>query len=438
MVPGSAPTSDRPLGGENAAAVRQASTPVAFIYGQDPSLGTHGGTSFVLVHAKAASRAGFLPHIFCPATRSAVLETPYGIIHRIRCVPLAPRVEVGLHKILVAWYAPRLATRVADVLEAIPGPHLIHAFSTWGYVGILAAAELRRRGIPATAINSVYTTAEDECRGKVRGLSTDHGLMLRLLYWAEYRSMKLVSRLERRAYRESRLILVNYESVHRLLRKAFGFGAEIRRMPYTSELAFRAAVALGEPPIGMLGPPGAPLIVSVSRHDPRKGVDVLLRALAQLRTDGLSFRACLLSGGALLGAHRRLARQLGIADVTAIPGWVPDPFPYLQHADLFVLPSLQEASGSLAAIEAMQAGVAIVASRLDGIPEDLADGDNAILVSPGNPALLADGLRRVLMDQALRQRLGRRARQTFEGRFSADALTSALRRLYQELLQEHS
>jgi glycosyltransferase involved in cell wall biosynthesis len=143
-----------------------------------------------------------------------------------------------------------------------------------------------------------------------------------------------------------------------------------------------------------------------------------------------------LSGGELLDAHRRLARRLGLADAVALPGWVPDSFPYLQHADVFVLPSLQEASGSMAAIEAMQAGVAIIASRLDGIPEDLADGDDAVLVPPGDAVALAGALGRVLGDAGDRARLARRARQVFETRFSPEALTRALRDLYAEMLAE--
>jgi glycosyltransferase involved in cell wall biosynthesis len=414
--------------------------PVAFVYGQDPSTGLHGGASFLRVHALAAVRAGFTPHIFCPADRSSVRETPYGLIHRTWCMPLPPqRQELwGVQKPFIAWYGARLARRVADVLGGSPGPHLVHGFSTWGHVAVLAAAALRHRGHAATAITSVYTTAADECRGKIQGLSHDHGWASRLAFRAEHLGIRLfVDRLERHAYRRSRLILVNYEAVRRLLEGAFGPGPEVRRLPYTAETAFRPPSPRGAQPGDVPeAPPRTPLVVSVSRHDPRKGVDVLLRALAQLWSAGVLFRACLLSGGALLDAHRQLARRLGIADVVALPGWVPDPFPYLQHADVFVLPSLQEASGSLAAIEAMQAGVALVASRLDGIPEDLTDGDDAVLVPPGDAGALAKALGRVLDDPGGRARLAQRARQTFEARFSPQALTRALGDLYAEMLAE--
>jgi glycosyltransferase involved in cell wall biosynthesis len=185
--------------------------------------------------------------------------------------------------------------------------------------------------------------------------------------------------------------------------------------------------------IAALHPADAPLIISVSRHDPRRGMPVLLRALAQLRDAGVRFRACLISGGEYLDANRRLADQLRLGGEVRMTGWVSDPFDYLQHADVFVLPSLQEGSGSLALLEALQAGVAVVASNLDGIPEDVTDGESALLVEPGNVAALSGALRRVVTDAELRGRLRLRARATFEARFSAAALTSALREVYAEL-----
>ncbi|MGH9768862.1 MAG: glycosyltransferase, partial [Blastocatellia bacterium] len=114
-------------------------------------------------------------------------------------------------------------------------------------------------------------------------------------------------------------------------------------------------------------------------------------------------------------------------------GWVPDPFAYLRHADLFVLPSLQEGSGSLSLIEALQAGLPVVASNVDGVPEDVADNDSALLVEPGNVDQLSQALARSLTDAGLRARLRRRARETFVEKFSAGAFSNALGALYAEL-----
>ena len=67
---------------------------------------------------------------------------------------------------------------------------------------------------------------------------------------------------------------------------------------------------------------------------------------------------------------------------------------------------------------------------LDGIPEDVTDGDSALLVSPGDAEGLAVALERVLTDPELRRRLARRARETFEARFSAGAFAAALVEIY--------
>src|SRR5262249_20899336 len=231
------------------------------------------------------------------------------------------------------------------------------------------------------------------------------------------------------------LVIVNYESVRQLFIEEFGAGAEIRRLPYAAEAAFLPRLSDGAPPpaaVAALEPRGAPLIVSVSRHDARKGVDVLLRALGQLKAAGVPFRACLVSGGPMLTAHRRLAEALGLGRSVTLTGWVPDSLAYLRCADIFVLPSFRESSGSLALLEALQAGVAVVASHVDGVPEDVVDGQSALLVQPGNVRELAEALARVASDPALRRRLVQNGRATFDERFSAEAFTAAVRELYAE------
>ena len=182
---------------------------------------------------------------------------------------------------------------------------------------------------------------------------------------------------------------------------------------------------------GLLG--DAPLIVSVSRHDARKGVDVLLRALARLKHAGVPFRACLIGGGPLLARHQRLAEELSLGSATVVVGPVPDPYLYLKHADVFVLPSLEEGSGSLSLLEALQAGVASVATKIDGISEDVVDGETSLLVSPADPLELAYAIEQLLANPTLRREIAERGRLAFETCFSAELFTTALRQIYAEL-----
>jgi glycosyltransferase involved in cell wall biosynthesis len=198
-------------------------------------------------------------------------------------------------------------------------------------------------------------------------------------------------------------------------------------MPYAAEAAFLDH----EPPQRERG--SILRLVSIARHEPRKGYDVLLHALAQLKADGVPFRARLIGGGPLLGEHRALASRLGLDDCVAIEGVVPDVRPILDAADAFVLPSREEQSGSLAILEALQSGLPIVAAAVDGILEDLSQ-DDALLVPPADVPAFAAALTRVLTDDLLRARLQIRARQIFEERFSAPPFAAALGSIYRELL----
>ncbi|MGE0129562.1 MAG: glycosyltransferase [Blastocatellales bacterium] len=429
--------------------------PVVFITGRDPSQGKGGGSSYVRAHMRAALRAGFEPHVFCLNEHDGVVEEDFGFVHRVAS-PFLPRrtfktipgeqPERFFSHWLTAFSAtphtvmahePWLAAEIEKFLSERTGPHLIHSFYTWGCVGLTVRERLRRRGVETIVVNSVYTTAENEARAKTQGANSD-SLYHRAIFRAERLWIsRVVKRYERRAYAKSQLVLLNYESVRRLFLAEHGAGAETRKLSYSSEEAFLrdgAEEMIPEPePITALQPSDAPLIVSVSRHDPRKGLDVLIRSLAVLRAKGVRFRACLVSGGPLFATHQHLLKQLDLTDVATLTGWVSDSYPYLRSADVFALPSLQEGSGSVSLLEALQAGAAIVASNIDGIPEDVTDGDSALLVEPGDATQLSQALARALTDAELRARLRRRARETFVEKFSAEAFTSALGGIYAEL-----
>jgi glycosyltransferase involved in cell wall biosynthesis len=413
---------------------------LVFIAGKDPLRAIGGHQTYVRAHGLAAVAAGYTPHVFCVGEAAGSVDTDFGVVHRV-ATPL-PLVR---HPAMVA-HSPFLIAAVRRFIAANPGvpgapgdqpAHLLHSFGPWAYTGAALRRALGRRGIAATAVANAYTTLEHDWRAKLTGLGQAHGAARHLLYAAEYLWIRAVAaRCERRGYEDSRLVLVNYESVRRLIAATCRRPVEIRRLPYAASAAFRdeeAAAPAVPPAVAALRPATAPLIVSVARHDPRKGLDKLLRCLAGLRAAGVPFRACLVGPGTLLEAHRRLAVRLGLGDSTAIPGRVSDPLPFLRQADLFVLPSLEEGSGSVALLEALQAGCAVIASACDGIPEDLADGDSALLVPPGDDAALYAALARALGDAPLRRRLAAGARAVFTARFSPAAFVPALAATYAEL-----
>jgi glycosyltransferase involved in cell wall biosynthesis len=402
--------------------------PVIVIAGKDPTLVDGGSESYLRAYGRAAVSVGYEPHHFCVSDRSDVETTEYGIVHRTRS-PFRP-----IRGLMVAAHQPFVVDCVDRFVQNGAEPRLIHSFGPWCGVGVAAARQLRKRGIESVTLATAYGTYRHEALGKLRGLGPERPLLLRLQHWWELLWIyAAVEGNERRGFIQSQRVLLNYDSVRQIIAAQIGPGVRFGKMTYCSEAAFRpedAPRATPPDPIAALKPRDAPLIISVSRHDPRKGLDVLLHALAQLHRGGLRFRACLVGGGPLLDIHRRLAERLGLANCTAIVGRVPDAYVYLQQADVFVLPSLEEGSGSVSLLEAMQAAAAPVVSRVDGLPEDVVEGESALLVEPGDPGALAAALTRVLADAALRQRLAQGAHARYRERFSAAAFAADLRSIY--------
>ncbi len=397
---------------------------IVFVAGKDPLAERGAGHSaYVRAHGRAALRAGFAPHLFCASNRTDCEETAFGTVHRVFS-PFRP-----FRQTMIAGHGRLLARAIERFVRGRGGPALIHGFGLWGRAGVIAASRLQRQGLPATAIVSSYTTYRDESdskvRGQKRGVSPFHRAAIRLEnFWIRF----AVDRAERATYLNSRLVLVNYDSVRRLIDGRYGIGSLCERVPYGSEISFA-----GEPfePAGETPRKTSPLIVSVARHDVRKGNDVLIEALAILRAAGEVFRARLLGEGPLLRSHRALRDRLGLAAQVEMPGYVPDIRPHLRAADVFVLPSRSEQSGSLALIEALEARVPVVASGVDGILEDVEDGRSAVLVPPCDAAALANGIRRVLREPGLRRRLTTEGRRVFDCRFAPDVFASALSQVYE-------
>src|SRR5258706_9465147 len=409
-----------------------AGTDIVMIAGRDPREEVSGGhSSYVRSYARAAIMVGFVPHLFCVGRAASTSETELGIIHSMAS-PYRP-----FRQMVAAAHAGPLAAGVVRFAAGRRGKLLIHSFGVWGVAGVRAVPSLKKQGIEPVLVQSSYTTYRDEALSHVRGAGT-YSLRARIRFAALSWWVALaVEPWERRAYLGSRVILINYESVGRLIRKRHGPKAQLRPMPYVAESAFfdhaPAPKAFGRP---RNVPLIVPRIVAISRHEPRKGIDVLLHALARLKAGGVQFQARLAGGGPLLAEHRALASRLRLDDSVTIEGVVPNVRPLLDAADVFVLPSREEQSGSLALLEALQAGAAVVASAVDGILEDLIDGEDALLTRPGDPAHLAAALARVLTDEPLRRDLQVRARATFDERFSAAPFSAALGSIYRDLLAE--
>jgi glycosyltransferase involved in cell wall biosynthesis len=177
--------------------------------------------------------------------------------------------------------------------------------------------------------------------------------------------------------------------------------------------------------------PGEPVNVAyVGRIRPVKGVSVLVAAWPKV-VQGSSARLLIAGEGAEREALAQSTRDNGVGDTVEFLGEVGDVPGVLARADIYVQPSFQEGLPN-AVLEAMAMGLPIVATRVSGNEDVVADGDNGLLVPPGDPDALAAALRRLIADPALALRMGRRSREIVESRFSLMAVMNQLRAAYRK------
>ena len=141
----------------------------------------------------------------------------------------------------------------------------------------------------------------------------------------------------------------------------------------------------------------------------------------------------LVGDGTLRRSLEDNAASLGIRDRVTFCGTRRDLGNLLSAMDVFALPSLWEGL-PLALILAMGAGRPVVATRIAGIPEVIVDGQTGLLVPPGDSAAIGAALARLCGDPVQRRRMGTAARDAVRDRFGADAYTSAVANMYEELL----
>jgi glycosyltransferase involved in cell wall biosynthesis len=158
------------------------------------------------------------------------------------------------------------------------------------------------------------------------------------------------------------------------------------------------------------------VLLSVGRAVPKKGYDDLLEALARLPAT-LSWRLVHIGGGPLLPSLRRRATALGLADRIDWLGPQPQDtvLRHYRRADLFVLASRIAADGDRDGLpnvlmEAQSQGLAVVSTRVSGVPELVVDGTTGVLVPPGDAAALAEALAGLIADPARRAALGEAGR----------------------------
>jgi len=170
-------------------------------------------------------------------------------------------------------------------------------------------------------------------------------------------------------------------------------------------------------------------VVAVANLRREKGHDVLLRAAADVVCAFPDAHVELVGGGAELQALRTLAHELGLERVVSFLGHREDVRSRLDAADIFVLPSRSEAFPN-AVLEAMAAGLPVIASDVGGVREVVRHAATGLIVPPGDPVALASAICRLMADPPLAHGLGDAARTEVTARYSFDRMIDQFEALY--------
>ena len=166
-------------------------------------------------------------------------------------------------------------------------------------------------------------------------------------------------------------------------------------------------------------PDGSPIVLGAARLEPVKNFELLVRAFARMQSDTATL--ILVGEGVEAEPLRQLAHELGVSSRVRFPGWRLDVERFYSLATVYVLPSVYEAYGNAYA-EALSSGTPTIGVRpaagiFVGSGEHIVDGENGFLVDARDPRDLARALDCIVSNPALRNELGRSAREMATSRY---------------------
>ncbi|HQT76012.1 MAG: hypothetical protein B7Z80_03740 [Rhodospirillales bacterium 20-64-7] len=166
----------------------------------------------------------------------------------------------------------------------------------------------------------------------------------------------------------------------------------------------------------------------------RKGVSDLLRAFAKPSIRARNAHLTM-AGGGPVDKYRAMAAELGIADRVTFTGWVSqdDARTLMVNADALILPAYDEGL-PLVILEALATGTPVICTPVGSIPEVLADRHNALFVTPGDEAAIAEAILALIDDPAMGRALATEGSALYQRLFTMDAFARAIGTFYSALI----
>jgi glycosyltransferase involved in cell wall biosynthesis len=174
------------------------------------------------------------------------------------------------------------------------------------------------------------------------------------------------------------------------------------------------------------------IVIHIAFAHKYKGIDDFVRSASVLKEKGLSFRHFVVGDGARMDDYKALAKELNCMDRIIFTGLVDQPTidSLLGQCDVSALACTWGEAFSLAVLESMARGKAMVATSVGGTPEAIIDGDTGLLVPPGDWRQLGEAIATLLQDNDLRCRMGANARKRAEVHFDVQQWVRRTLELY--------
>lgn len=250
---------------------------------------------------------------------------------------------------------------------------------------------------------------------RVPSVSTVHGLSGKLSFVASDHLIAVSGEVRRHLVAQG-LSETRMSVVHN--------GIPVGPMP-TPEVRAAARAALGLKP-------GVPTFGTTARLTPLKGIDQALHAARRVVDDIPSAVFVVFGDGSSRAEYEDLAASLRLQDNVLFAGYRPDVRDLLPALDVFVFPTLKEAMG-IALVEAMAAGVPVVANDVGGVPEVVREG-TGYLVAPGEAVSMADRTAELLRQPELRAETGHQAYGLVVDEFSSPRMAAKTEGVYHQML----
>lgn len=182
--------------------------------------------------------------------------------------------------------------------------------------------------------------------------------------------------------------------------------------------------------------PEVPLIGFIGRLVHEKAPDLFLRAVPEVLNRFPNARFCVVGDGVMKNDLSLLVDALGVREFVTFLGGRDDVSSLISCFDFVVIPSRREGFG-LVALESLAQGKPVIASRVGGLPELVQDGQNGLLVPPGQPSAIAEAMINLLDNPEQVKKMGYLAREMIQGQFSMDAMMQGMDAMYSALLQRY-